>query len=553
MTQYKRITGKVFGGNATATGNDPQIAQFGSALANTFVGTTDPETIQQLPAWGEGWIGAVTPETQFPPLPEMTGAMKVLSHQICGILQQGVSTWDNDTIYYTGNFCSKNGIVYVSLVDENQGNDPEVDTTNWRSYGGADIDLSNLSSQGKNIANWSTNVTNCITEIPQNINLVQNNDLVTLKTGSKVIIEGEQYTIPSDATLIGALSDERMLAYEKSGNRILGYVASKVGSGDTLPADGTQYQFFYLSTDKKCYRWVNNTWNASAGHSMPIAHVVGSGAGNPLTIKQIFNGFGYIGSTIWADKGIKYLVANGRNEDGTLKNIEHVVDEVRFRDVKSASNQQNLYWFIWGHTTHWVHWTSEYYISDVEPITSTQGAIWYNPTKNEIYAYSVATGKWVKSTIYFPLGQNAILFNSSGKISELYARQSLRAVDYNDALLKTDKTEITSWGFPSNKRIRLTNPEFTYHSDELLGQYYSGKITAPADGWFAFIDEFNANDSYIQCKNTANGMIFQTPNSNTVGYHCFTLPFKKNDECTISYTNAPKSLVIEFIYAQGGK
>ena len=103
MTQYQRITGKVFGGNATATGNDPQIAQFGSAQANTFVGTTDPETIQSLPAWGQGWIGAVTPETQYPPLPEMTGAMKVLSHQICGILQQGVSTWDSGTIYYTGN------------------------------------------------------------------------------------------------------------------------------------------------------------------------------------------------------------------------------------------------------------------------------------------------------------------------------------------------------------------------------------------------------------------------------------------------------------------
>lgn len=154
MTQYQRITGKVFGGNATATGNDPQIAQFGSALANTFVGTTDPETIQSLPAWGQGWIGAVTPDTQFPPLPEMTGAMKVLSHQICGILQQGVSTWDSGTIYYTDNFCSKNGNIYKSLTDENQGNDPEADTTNWRSYGGADkadTNASNFTTEGKSL------------------------------------------------------------------------------------------------------------------------------------------------------------------------------------------------------------------------------------------------------------------------------------------------------------------------------------------------------------------------------------------------------------------
>jgi hypothetical protein len=155
MTQYERITGKVFGGNATATGNDPQIAQFGSALANTFVGTTDPATIQQLPAWGQGWIGAVTPETQFPPLPEMTGAMKVLSHQICGILQQGVSTWDNGTIYYTGNFVSLNGRLYISQVDENQGNNPETDTVNWQEFPSgankANTNASNFTTEGKSL------------------------------------------------------------------------------------------------------------------------------------------------------------------------------------------------------------------------------------------------------------------------------------------------------------------------------------------------------------------------------------------------------------------
>ena len=155
MTQYQRITGKVFGGNATATGNDPQIAQFGSALANTFIGTTDPETIQQLPAWGQGWIGAVTPETQFPPLPEMTGAMKVLSHQICGILQQGVSTWDSGTIYYTGNFVSLNGRLYISQVDENQGNNPATDITNWQEFSNgvnkADTNASNFTTEGKSL------------------------------------------------------------------------------------------------------------------------------------------------------------------------------------------------------------------------------------------------------------------------------------------------------------------------------------------------------------------------------------------------------------------
>lgn len=132
--QYQRFTPKLFGETALATGADPQISQFGSALAGTFLGTTDPNTIQNLTAWSSGFIGAVTPSEQFPALPEMTGALKVLSYLINTNLQQGVAEWDSGTDYYTNNFCSRNGRVYFSNTDNNQGNDPLTDTTNWSDY-----------------------------------------------------------------------------------------------------------------------------------------------------------------------------------------------------------------------------------------------------------------------------------------------------------------------------------------------------------------------------------------------------------------------------------
>jgi hypothetical protein len=132
--QYQRFTPKLFGETALATGSDPQIAQFGSALANTFLGTTDPATIQALSAWSSGFIGAVTPSEQFPPLPETTGVLKVFSYLINMLYQQGVPVWDSGTTYYTNNFCSKNGIIYISTSDDNTGNDPETDTTNWKDY-----------------------------------------------------------------------------------------------------------------------------------------------------------------------------------------------------------------------------------------------------------------------------------------------------------------------------------------------------------------------------------------------------------------------------------
>lgn len=136
MTNYSRITGKVFGSAATATGDDPEIGQFGSALAGTYNGTTDVATIQSLPAWQNGFISAVTPTEQFPPLPEMTGFGKVLSHQICYLLQKGVPAWDSGTTYYTNDWCSYNGSLYISKADENL-NNAVTNATYWAKFTGA--------------------------------------------------------------------------------------------------------------------------------------------------------------------------------------------------------------------------------------------------------------------------------------------------------------------------------------------------------------------------------------------------------------------------------
>lgn len=130
MTNLTRVTGKTFGETATATGDDPEIGQFGSAKAGTYVGTTDIATIQSLPAWSNGFVDSVTPNTQFPPLPEVTGVLKVLSHQENYILQKGIAEWDSGTTYYTNDFCKLGNAIYYSLQDNNIGNNPSS-TTYW--------------------------------------------------------------------------------------------------------------------------------------------------------------------------------------------------------------------------------------------------------------------------------------------------------------------------------------------------------------------------------------------------------------------------------------
>lgn len=140
MTKYTRVTGKVFGASADPTGTvDPTIGatigQFGSALIGQYVGTSDIATIQSLPAWSNGFIGCVTPNTQFPPLPEMTGFGKVLSQQICYLLQQGIPEYDSGTTYYTGNWCSYNNSLYIAK-DDGFSNITPTDTTKWDKFTG---------------------------------------------------------------------------------------------------------------------------------------------------------------------------------------------------------------------------------------------------------------------------------------------------------------------------------------------------------------------------------------------------------------------------------
>lgn len=136
MARYPRITGKVFGRTASASGDDPQIGEFGSALTGQYNGTGDVSVIQGNSAWDNGFISCVTPTNQYPPLPEMTGFGKVLSQQICYLLQQGVAEYDSGTEYYTGNWCSYNGNLYIAKSDGFSNKLP-TNTTYWNKFTGA--------------------------------------------------------------------------------------------------------------------------------------------------------------------------------------------------------------------------------------------------------------------------------------------------------------------------------------------------------------------------------------------------------------------------------
>ena len=192
MPKLPRVTGKIFASNAA----EGDIGQYGSALTGTKVATSDIAEIQALPAYEEGWRGAVISDRNYPTLQEMNGLQKTFSQQIAYLLERGIPEWDTGTTYYT-NSCAmgSDGNIYKSLTDDNIGNNPTTDSgTNW-----------------VNIVDGLYNkITNCILAAPNGV-ATYSGSTITVKQGLKVLmpngrnadgtLKNIEYTLQSDVSV----------------------------------------------------------------------------------------------------------------------------------------------------------------------------------------------------------------------------------------------------------------------------------------------------------------------------------------------------------------
>ena len=189
--------------------------------------------------------------------------------------------------------------------------------------GKANADMDNLTDTGKNIGLWCNNAANIIAKIPQDINLTLSSGTLTLKAGSKVYVpngNGVFDTVTTTQDLSMTITNNgRHLIYKNPGNYINYQAITTSVSGTTDSLSGTPWHLWYDTTNNVINRYGANGTTAMPGQSLPIAVVTVSG-GAISSIDQVFNGFGYIGSTVFALPGIKALAPNGRNSDGTLKN-----------------------------------------------------------------------------------------------------------------------------------------------------------------------------------------------------------------------------------------
>lgn len=383
-------------------------------------------------------------------------------------------------------------------------------------------------------------ITNCLLEVPQNIKLELNNGVLTLKAGSVVTVPNgfeadgvtpkfDYVTVESDATglrWVGANIKQYMCFYNIKANGLDGTVQDKITSSTSFPASVVNGDRCYRTDLNELYTYRTSSGAWTKEDCLPIGIITTAGvAGKIGSIDQVFNGMGYIGSTIWVDKGVKGLYPNGRNEDGTLNNIEIATDRITILNVPANYNQAvNLYQD--GHISYYGY---EGIFEQITPPTGGQNMLWYNPNTNE-WKYTTNAG----ATWYFVrLTPIASVKTGASYITNYIPKQPFRAVDYND------KTEISGWGMPSDKYIDLT-----------LGA--SGtEYTAPANGWFSLRKVTNGTNQSLNLVNMDSGMVIDCYAPYNNQYMGVIMPAQKGQKVMSQYTAGGAVQWFRFIYAEG--
>lgn len=352
------------------------------------------------------------------------------------------------------------------------------------------------------------NITNCITNIPQDIKLELSGGVLTLKAGSKVYIPNgvgvfDTVTIASDIVRTSGGDGTGKNLFYKNGT-----IASRetvgIASGSTPPSSSLGNYLGWYDTTNNVIKLTSDggsTWDSGWSFPFCIIH----DASGAVFLDQTFNGFGYIGSTVFALPGVKGLIPNGRNADGTLKNtITNDFNTVKTVQVNTSTAKIAMY--------------------SGGSLGSQTKNLGLNEPENYNYDNGVLTNA---------LEVASVIVNSSAKITAFTPKTAFHAVDYND-------TEyMAHQAMPSGTYTNLT-----------LGAS-GASYTAPADGYVTLIKAATGVRQYIEM---STGQLFANMAAIYSGQLLYaTIPVSKGASFTIYYNAGGSTNRFVCTYANGAQ
>ena len=279
-----------------------------------------------------------------------------------------------------------------------------------------------------------THITNCITEIPQDIKLELADGVLTLKAGSKVYVPNgknadgsnkfDEVVIKSDLIKSDAINATCFIC-TINGIELANFDINKSFSGANAPTGFSGVGIWYDTTNNKIKLTTDGgaSWRERLD-TLPIAIAQGSG-GIYVSIDRVFNGFGRIGKRNYILPNIKLLISKGYNKDGSHKNQEYIVNNVLISNNDLSAN--SIMFFR-------NHYTNGYQIYNISknnylgelsstPAVSATFQWYYNTTERLWYMHEAHETSW-KQMDYANLGTNTA--------NETSFKEVFRAVDYNE-------------------------------------------------------------------------------------------------------------------------
>lgn len=192
----------------------------------------------------------------------------------------------------------------------------------------------------------------------------------------------EEYVLPEDNSMgtVGSVTNNGDILYLDWNKNLQPYGHSFVYSSVKAPT--STYAFWY-DLSHNIIRYTSDagsTWYS--GHSFPLC-LMNRTNGTVTAITQLFNGFGYIGSVMFALPNTNGLIANGFKPDKTYNTISYTENSVRVNDYGPEGYTGDVTYAIgpgyFGNTGVGYEVSSDGYLIDK-----------YNNSKITAYAY--ATG-----------------------------------------------------------------------------------------------------------------------------------------------------------------
>lgn len=308
------------------------------------------------------------------------------------------------------------------------------------------------------------NISNCILEIPQRIKYTLIDGTLTIKAGSVVIVPYGTVDRTSEFSVGATFLNDNFKVYDTqfTNNKFFVWVElqNDISAARNSSDNYTRLLSIYVNTASLGAAVYHNSGTTSpSGNSLfyntdtniidyytagvadgnissfPLGEVV---AVNPVvfsSVKSIFNGFGYIGSTVWIDKDVKILAPNGTNEDGSLKSVEFISSTIKTETASSSYSNTAATLVLSQQGQIGLY---NYTESDEIPTTSGYGWVYHRPS-NYTYYWDNASSKYIlNGSGVVPLTYANV---TAGTINSISPKKPFRALDYNDYQSKITELE----------------------------------------------------------------------------------------------------------------